>query len=48
MENEIEENRNETPALEMAPHTKAKHVILKNYLLAWFPIMYKFNRKLDI
>jgi three-Cys-motif partner protein len=30
---------------EMKPHTKAKHIVLENYLKAWFPIMsFTFER----
>jgi len=32
--------------LEMKPHTKAKHDILKNYLSAWFPILSKWNGRI--
>jgi three-Cys-motif partner protein len=30
----------------MEPHTAAKHRILQNYLVAWLPIMSKYNRRL--
>ncbi|WP_083521274.1 three-Cys-motif partner protein TcmP [Alicyclobacillus kakegawensis] len=29
----------------MEPHTQAKHIILRNYLRAWFPIMGFTNRR---
>ncbi|MEM2954320.1 MAG: three-Cys-motif partner protein TcmP [Candidatus Bathyarchaeia archaeon] len=28
------------------PHTRAKHVILENYLKAWFPILFKWEDKI--
>nr|BDD46658.1 hypothetical protein 1 [Bacillales bacterium] len=31
---------------EMKPHTRAKHVILENYLKAWFPIMSFTNERI--
>lgn len=31
---------------ECAPHTKAKHQLLKNYLDAWFPILGRYNGKI--
>lgn len=31
---------------ELQPHTLAKHIILKNYLRAWFPIMGKGNSRI--
>ncbi len=31
---------------ELAPHTKAKHKILENYLKPWFPIMGRYNRRI--
>lgn len=46
MENENGSVKNEAPILEMTPHTKVKHVILRTYLQAWFPIMSRYNRKL--
>src|SRR5437762_5336602 len=31
----------------MAPHTAAKHLILKRYLDAWFPILGKYEKRLN-
>lgn len=31
---------------EIEPHTAAKHVILRNYLRAWFPIMGRYNARI--
>lgn len=31
---------------EIEPHTAAKHVILRNYLRAWFPIMGRYNGRI--
>ena len=31
----------------MAPHTVAKHLILKRYLDAWFPILGRFNDRIN-
>lgn len=30
------------------PHTRAKHVILEEYLKAWYPIMLKYNNRLVV
>ncbi|CAM3901227.1 three-Cys-motif partner protein TcmP [Alicyclobacillus pomorum] len=30
----------------LEPHTLAKHIILRNYLRAWFPIMGKWNQRI--
>ncbi|MEK4479578.1 three-Cys-motif partner protein TcmP [Paenibacillus sp. FSL R5-0876] len=35
-----------TTLWDIDPHTIAKHIILRNYLRAWFPIMGKYNEKL--
>lgn len=31
---------------ELEPHTEAKHIILRNYLRAWFPIMARWNPRI--
>jgi three-Cys-motif partner protein len=31
----------------MTPHTAAKHLLLKRYLDAWFPILGKYNKRLN-
>jgi len=30
----------------LEPHTQAKHIILRNYLRAWFPIMGRWNKRI--
>ena len=32
---------------EIQPHTAAKHLILKRYLQAWFPILGKFHNTIN-
>ncbi|SEO10592.1 three-Cys-motif partner protein TcmP [Paenibacillus sp. OK076] len=36
----------ETTLWELEPHTEAKHIILRNYLRAWFPIMGQYNSRI--
>ncbi|MDT9719112.1 three-Cys-motif partner protein TcmP [Paenibacillus sp. ClWae2A] len=35
-----------TTLWELEPHTEAKHIILRNYLRAWFPIMGQYNSRI--
>src|SRR5271163_569838 len=36
-----------TPLPKMVPHTAAKHLLLKRYLDRWFPILGKYNPRIN-
>ena len=36
-----------TPLPKMVPHTAAKHMLLKRYLDRWFPILGKYNQRMN-
>lgn len=36
-----------TPLPKMVPHTAAKHLLLKRYLDRWFPILGKYNQRMN-
>ena len=36
-----------TPLPKMVPHTAAKHLLLKRYLDRWFPILGKYNQRIN-
>jgi three-Cys-motif partner protein len=36
-----------TPLPKMVPHTAAKHLLLKRYLDGWFPILGKYNQRIN-